>query len=192
MGCGMVQRDGIRVCETGYGLRACHSKSPVDGDGRRCGCRHDKANSGSMQSRGANSHKGGRADCPPDPKPTVRSAPRRFDCVTSIPWSYMDIHFYLVRRMRNLVHRRVHDPSAACDLVPCMHFFDAARVRTDILSILSSQILDAITRDRLYGQDCIHDQGDGSTKSDARVIRAVKVLRILRVARILKLARSVR
>ena len=48
------------------------------------------------------------------------------------------------------------------------------------------------TRSHARGQDCIHDQGDGSTNSDARVIRAVKVLRILRVARILKLARSVR
>ena len=70
-----------------------------------CGCRLEKANRGSMQSRRATSHKGGQADCPPDPKPAVRSAPPcRFDCVTSIPWSYMDMHFYLVRRMRNLVH----------------------------------------------------------------------------------------
>ena len=42
-------------------------------------------------------------------------------------------------------------PSAACDLVCCVHFCDAARVQTHIPWIPSSPILHAIARDRTRG-----------------------------------------
>jgi hypothetical protein len=97
-----------------------------------------------------------------------------FDCVTSIPWSYLDLHFYLVKFLTPLERSNLQQTNTPSFFLTHLSFkFRQESLRNPAL------------------QACTPDGTGGSTNSNARVIRAVKILRILRIVRFLKLVKFV-
>ena len=141
-----------------------------------------------------------------------------FDCATSIPWSFMDTHYYLVRARSPPppVPRTTGGAAAARAAGPALLLdtglghrgaraglprVAGARSRRRRRRAQSSPprliaVAAGVGRGgRRTRQDCLASSGamspTGSTSSDSRVVRAVKILRILRIARVLKLVKFV-
>jgi hypothetical protein len=133
-----------------------------------------------------------------------------FDSVTSIPWSYMDMHFYLVRSTSlHLVGWATSKdfpvfpflicvPSSFALLPTSRRFmFISSHIPTLLYLFTHNSIPAFASRyihvrfTNLSCQACINEGGATVTNSNARIIRIVKILRILRIAKILKLVKFV-